>query len=146
MVMVIAVSIAIFTQLASKSPWSPVMNAWSADAVQPEFIKGRTPLARRGAVVFQLMQCRNCHALDGVGGQRGPELNRVATRLTESQLINQVLQGGGNMPAYGSALSPQQTTALVSFLETLHGNERPAQDASQELTDSQPMQLLGGRE
>jgi ubiquinol-cytochrome c reductase cytochrome b subunit len=50
------------------------------------------------------------------------------------------------MPAYGSALSPQQTTALVSFLETLHGNERPAQDASQELTDSQPMQLLGGRE
>jgi len=52
MVMVIASSIAIFTQLASKSPWSPVMNAWSADAVQPKFIKGRTPLVRQGAVVF----------------------------------------------------------------------------------------------
>jgi ubiquinol-cytochrome c reductase cytochrome b subunit len=146
MVMVIASSIAIFTQLASKSPWSPVMNAWSADAVQPKFIKGRTPLVRQGAVVFQLMQCRNCHSLDGVGGQRGPELNRVATRLTESQLIHQVLQGSGNMPAYGGALSPQQTTALASFLETLYGNERPAQDASQELTHSQPTQLSGGRE
>ena len=40
-----------------------------------------------------------------------------------SQLIHQVLQGGGNMPAYGSTLSPQQTTALVRFLETLNGNE-----------------------
>jgi ubiquinol-cytochrome c reductase cytochrome b subunit len=122
------------------------MNAWSADAVQPKFLKGRTPLERHGAIVFQQMQCRNCHSLDGVGGQRGPELDRVATRLTQSQMIRQVLQGGGNMPAYGSALSPQQTTALVRFLETMHGSERPAQDGSQELTQRQPAQKSGGSE
>ncbi|MEO6910057.1 MAG: hypothetical protein ABI158_03955, partial [Edaphobacter sp.] len=38
------------------------------------------------------------------------------------------------MPAYGSALSPAETTALVAFLKTLRGNDlRPAQDASRSL-------------
>jgi ubiquinol-cytochrome c reductase cytochrome b subunit len=39
--------------------------------------------------------------LGGVGGERGPELDRVAVELTQDQLIRQVIQGGGNMPAYG---------------------------------------------
>ena len=41
-------------------------------------------------------------------------------RLTRDQLIRQVIQGGGNMPAYGKNLSPAETTALVAFLATLH--------------------------
>jgi ubiquinol-cytochrome c reductase cytochrome b subunit len=53
--------------------------------------------------------------------------------MTEDQMIRQVLQGGGNMPAYGKNLSPAETTALVSFLKTLHpAGERPATDASQQ--------------
>lgn len=136
MVMVIAVSLGIFTRLAVSAPWSPVMNAWSADPVQPKYLQDRTPLERQGAVVFQEKQCRNCHAIEGLGGRRGPDLTYVATRLTEDQLIRQVLQGGGNMPAYGSALSPPQTTALVRFLETLNGNMRPARDASRKLASS----------
>lgn len=46
-------------------------------------------------------QCRNCHSLGELGGQRGPALDSVAVRLTQDQLIRQVIQGGGNMPAYG---------------------------------------------
>jgi len=76
-------------------------------------------------------QCHNCHALDGRGGQRGPALDAVAVRLTQDQLIRQVIQGGGNMPAYGKNLSPAETTALVAFLETLHpAGQAPARDAS----------------
>jgi ubiquinol-cytochrome c reductase cytochrome b subunit len=134
MVMMIAVSLGALTRLATYSPWSPIMDAWSADPVPPKFLKGRTPLERQGALVFQDKQCRDCHVLDGVGGMRGPNLDAVATRLTEDQLIRQVLQGGGNMPAYGSALSPPQTTALVRFLETLNGNRTPARDPSRALT------------
>ena len=52
----------------------------------------------------------------------------MATRLTEDQMIRQVLLGGGNMPAYGSTLSPAETTALVRFLDTLHPNYQPAAD------------------
>ncbi|HVC90164.1 MAG TPA: cytochrome b N-terminal domain-containing protein [Acidobacteriaceae bacterium] len=143
MVSVIAVSLSILTSLGQHPPWSPVMDAWSGDAVQPKYLKGRTPLQRQGALVFQQMQCRNCHALGGLGGQRGPDLDMVATRLSESELIRQVLQGGGNMPAYGNALSPPQVTALVSFLETLNGNERPAQNDVRRLMQSESAQSPG---
>ena len=74
----------------------------------------------RGAVVFQNKQCRNCHALGGEGGERGPSLDNVAARLTKDQLVRQVIQGGGNMPAYGKKLSPAEVEALVSFMATLH--------------------------
>jgi ubiquinol-cytochrome c reductase cytochrome b subunit len=56
----------------------------------------------------------------------------VATILTHDQLVRQVLQGGGNMPAYGKNLNPAEVTALIAFLETLHPPGRPpARDAAQ---------------
>jgi ubiquinol-cytochrome c reductase cytochrome b subunit len=107
------------------------MDAWSQDTVPVKYLQNLTPVQRQGAVIFQGMQCRNCHSLDDIGGRRGPMLDDVAVRLTEDQLIRQVVQGGGNMPAYGKNLSPPQVTALVKFLETLHPpNQRPARDAS----------------
>jgi len=55
-------------------------------------------------------------------------------RLTQDQLIRQVIQGGGNMPAYGKNLSPAETTALVAFLETLHpAGQAPAHTAAQDV-------------
>lgn len=70
----------------------------------------------------------------------GPALDLVATRLMEDQLIRQVLQGGGNMPAYGKNLSPSETAALVQFLETLHPiNQPPAIDASRQAAITEPI-------
>jgi ubiquinol-cytochrome c reductase cytochrome b subunit len=131
-VLVLAVALGSFTHLASSTPWSPKMDAWSGAPAPISELKGRSALERRGAIVFQAKQCRNCHALGGEGGMRGPALDEVAVRLTSDQLIRQVLQGGGNMPAYGKNLSPAETTALVAFLETLKPAGRaPAHDASQ---------------
>ena len=125
------VSLTALTHLGTYSPWSPVMDAWSSAPVPVKLLEGRSALERQGAVVFQAMQCRNCHSLGGEGGQRGPALDAVATRLTEDQLIRQVLQGRGNMPAYGKNLSPPETTALVAFLKTLcPAGQAPARDAS----------------
>src|SRR3974390_2387216 len=127
--LLVFVSLAAFTRLGLYCPWSPIMDAWSSAPVPQKFLAGRSPLERAGAVVLQGKQCRNCHALGGEGGLRGPALDAVATRLTEDQLFRQVLQGGGNMPAYGKNLSPAETTAPVSLLKTLHpAGERPAQD------------------
>jgi ubiquinol-cytochrome c reductase cytochrome b subunit len=127
----VAVMWGVFTHLATYTPWSPVMNAWSGDTIPPKLVHSVSPTERQGAVIFQAKQCRNCHAIGGEGGQRGPALDDVATRLTEDQLIRQVIQGGGNMPAYGKNLSPSEVTALVRFLDTLHPpNEQPATDAS----------------
>jgi ubiquinol-cytochrome c reductase cytochrome b subunit len=103
-------------------PWSPQMDAWSAVPTPVDYVRGRAPIALQGALVIQNKQCRTCHSLGGQGGERGPALDGVATRLTRDQLIRQVLQGDGNMPAYGKNLSPSEVNALVAFLETL----RPA--------------------
>jgi ubiquinol-cytochrome c reductase cytochrome b subunit len=143
---IILVSLAAFTYLGTYAPWSPVMNAWSNAPVPAQFLTGRSPLERQGAIVLQAKQCRNCHALGGLGGERGPALDRIATRLTGDELIRQVLQGGGNMPAYGNNLSPAETTALVAFLKTLHpANERPALDASREGLAPQAAAAPAGR-
>jgi ubiquinol-cytochrome c reductase cytochrome b subunit len=130
-VLLVAVGLAALTHLAQRTPWSPVMDAWSSEPIPPKDLVGRTAVERQGALVFQVKQCHNCHALDGQGGERGPALDDVALRLTEDELIRQVIQGGGNMPAYGKNLSPAETTALVAFLKTLHpAGQTPAHDAS----------------
>ena len=130
-VLLIAITLGTFTHLAEFAPWSPHMNAWSGDPVPPQFLHSKTALERQGALVFQVKQCRNCHSLGESGGRRGPELDNVAVRLTEDQLIRQVIQGGGNMPAYGKNLNPAETTALVAFLKTLHpAGQAPARDFS----------------
>jgi ubiquinol-cytochrome c reductase cytochrome b subunit len=133
-VLLVAITLSSFTHLAGYTPWSPHMNAWSGDPIPKRFLHGATALERQGALVFQVKQCRNCHALGNLGGQRGPELDTVAVRLTQDQLIRQVIQGGGNMPAYGKNLSPAETTALVAFLQTLHPAGQPAaRDAAREV-------------
>ena len=111
--------IGVLTYMGDTSPWSPKMEAWSTDAVPVQYVQTRTPLEMHGALVFQNKQCRNCHSLGGEGGMRGPALDAVATRLTKDEMIRQVIQGGGNMPAYGKKLSPAEVDALVSFLATL---------------------------
>jgi len=130
--LLVAVSLAVFTHLATYSPWSPVMDAWSGELLPVSYLNGLSPLQRQGVLVFQDKQCHNCHEIGGLGGKRGPDLTRVATRMTHDQLVRQVIQGGGNMPAYAKNLNPAEVTALVSFLETLHPPNQPkARDAAQ---------------
>jgi ubiquinol-cytochrome c reductase cytochrome b subunit len=137
MLAVIAVTLGVFTRLGTYTPWSPIMDAWTSDPIPLAYLHDRTPLERQGAIVLQDKQCRNCHSIGGAGGLRGPALDAIAARMTEDQMVRQVLQGGGNMPAYGNALNPSETTALVRFLTTLRGNDlSPATDASRHLVPS----------
>jgi ubiquinol-cytochrome c reductase cytochrome b subunit len=112
----------VLTYQGATAPWSPVMTAWSGDPVPENIVRRSTPLQLQGALVFQNKNCRNCHALEGSGGRRGPDLTTVGTRLTRGQLIDQVSNGtpgGGDMPAYGRQIRPAEMTALVAFLESL---------------------------
>ena len=130
-VILIYLCVIMLTYAGLTGPWSPHMDAWSGNPIKPELIKGRTPLELQGALVFQNMQCRNCHAIGGEGGHRGPDLTAIGTIQTEPQLVRQVLQGGGNMPAYGKNLSPEQIRALTAYLVSLRPpNTAPAQDSA----------------
>lgn len=130
-VLLAAVGLGTLTHLGTFTPWSPMMDAWSGDPIPAKYLAGRSALERQGALIFQAKQCHNCHALGGVGGMRGPALDQVAIQLTADQLVRQVIQGGGNMPAYGKNLNFSETNALVAFLETLHpAGQAAAIDAS----------------
>src|SRR5262245_30720853 len=130
-VLLIVLTVVTLASLGLIVPWSPIMDAWSGVPTPVRYVKGRTPLELQGALVLQNKQCRNCHDLGGEGGRRGPALDGVATRLTHDQLIRQVLQGGGNMPAYGKNLTPAEVNALVAFMRTLRPeNEPPARTAT----------------
>jgi ubiquinol-cytochrome c reductase cytochrome b subunit len=133
-VAVIFTVLGVLTYYGASEPWSPVMDAWSGDPIPPQLVSARTPLQLQGAVVLQNKQCRNCHALDGLGGRRGPDLSGVGTRLSREQLIDQISNGtpgGGNMPAYGKQIRPAEMVALVDFLVSLRppGHE-PARTAA----------------
>jgi ubiquinol-cytochrome c reductase cytochrome b subunit len=125
-VMLALLTVGLLAYSGTFTPWSPHMEAWSNAPTPFAELKGRTPLELQGAVLIQSKQCRNCHSLGGEGGLRGPALDTVATRLTGDQLIRQVIQGSGNMPAYGKNLRPAEVTALVAFMETLRPSYQPA--------------------
>jgi ubiquinol-cytochrome c reductase cytochrome b subunit len=130
-VTLIFLAIGTLTWLGTYSPWSPLMEAWTEAPIPPDYVKGRTPLELQGALLIQYKQCRNCHALGGQGGLRGPALDDTATRLTPDQIVRQIVQGGGNMPAYGKNLSPAEVNAIVAFLASMHPpHEPPARDSS----------------
>jgi ubiquinol-cytochrome c reductase cytochrome b subunit len=127
-VLIGGITLAVLSYEGMVAPWSPIMTAWSGQPVPVEVVQRSSPKELAGAAVFQNKNCRNCHALDGVGGQRGPDLSAVGVRLTRDQLINQVSNGtpgGGNMPAYGRHISPAEMDALASFLVSLRPAGRP---------------------
>ncbi len=133
-VIVAYTALGVLTYQGVTSPWSPVMTAWSGDPVPENMVKNSSPLRLQGAALFQNKDCRNCHALDGIGGKRGPDLTAVGTRLTRDQIIDQISNGtpgGGNMPAYGKQISPVEMMALVEFLSNLRpAGEREARPAN----------------
>ena len=57
-------------------------------------------------------------AIAGTGGQLGPDLSAVGSRLTREQLEWRILSGRRNMPAYGTTIQPTNLNALVDFLQS----------------------------
>jgi ubiquinol-cytochrome c reductase cytochrome b subunit len=110
------VSVAALVTIGSAAPWSPELGPV---ALPPSVTRGLDPTATMGAHNFEVRGCISCHQVAGAGGERGPNLTNVGTRLSPDQMTWRILNGGHNMPAYGSTLSPEETSSLVAFLGTL---------------------------
>jgi ubiquinol-cytochrome c reductase cytochrome b subunit len=106
-------SVAVLVGLGSAAPWSPDL---SDPPLPPSVVLSSPP----GAALFEQKGCINCHRIAGVGGQRGPDLTQVGSQLTTDQLTWRILNGGRNMPAYGTSLTPRDVEALVAFLSAQH--------------------------
>lgn len=113
-----ALSIGVLVRIGDIAPWSPSL---VVPPLPASVTASLNPSQRHGAELFQRMGCHQCHAVAGTGGLRGPDLTTVGARLTRPQLITRVLNGGVNMPAYAGAISPQDLSDLIDFLQTLKG-------------------------
>ncbi|MGH2443726.1 MAG: cytochrome b N-terminal domain-containing protein [Chloroflexota bacterium] len=106
--------------LGYAEPWKPILTSNSTKApVLPVAVYAKLPAtAQMGAHLMSREACLACHQINGVGGQRGPGLDTVASQLTYGELIWRIAHGGGGMPPFGNTLTPKQVTELVAFLET----------------------------
>ena len=114
-VVLFGISVTALVNLGSSAPWSPDLGDLTLPAA---VVQGLSPDAAAGAQSFEQRGCINCHRIAGVGGQRGPELTHIGSKLSSDELTWRILNGGRNMPAYGTTLSPQEVSSLVAFLST----------------------------
>jgi ubiquinol-cytochrome c reductase cytochrome b subunit len=98
-----------------RSPWAPNFDAKPITAAQ---LGTGDPTVARGAALFHDKGCQYCHAIDGQGGIRGPDLSHIADRLTAGDMAAIIARGVGTMPAYANTLTPDEMNALVTFLAT----------------------------
>jgi ubiquinol-cytochrome c reductase cytochrome b subunit len=112
---VFAVCIPVLIATGYIAPWSP---AQTNVTLPPSVTASLSGAEAAGANQFQIRGCINCHMIAGAGGLRGPNLTHVGSRLSPDQLTWRILNGGTNMPAYGTTLSPDDLDALVAFLSS----------------------------
>lgn len=122
-VLLSVVSVAVMARKGEIAPWSPRF-------LPPEVATSKLPplsaQANEGRLLFNQMACHDCHTIAGTGGLRGPNLTSIGDRLTPDQLTWRILNGGYNMPAYGTILSPSQVQNLVAFLSALKVSSQTA--------------------
>jgi len=111
----ILISIGALWIAGNRADWSP---DFKAKALTPEVVGATSGPIARGGEIFSQRGCIFCHVISGHGGRRGPELSAVGNRLTSQQLTIRILNGGYNMPSYGSILKAGEVQDLVEFLQS----------------------------
>jgi ubiquinol-cytochrome c reductase cytochrome b subunit len=106
----------------ANSPWSPNFDP----PPLPEKVVGATsgPVFA-GAKAFRDRGCLNCHLIDGYGGRRGPDLTYVGDKLSESDIVIRIVNGGVNMPALGKVVTPEELAQITAFLQSRKRPIRP---------------------
>jgi len=110
--------------IGAVSPWSPNFEAQPLPAEEVGSAEQLTRLGLDpaqvavGARAFHDKGCLNCHLVDGFGGRRGPNLSHVGDRLSESDMVIRISNGGRNMPGYAIILKPDELGNLVTFLRS----------------------------
>jgi len=114
------VSLVVLSIQGYQANWSPQIDAEQTAPIPADVMARITSAdAANGSQLFQQKGCHTCHAIEGGGGRKGPDLTYVGNRLNQSELIVRILNGGNNMPAFGGNITDQQLNQLVAFLQTL---------------------------
>lgn len=77
--------------------------------------------AQDGQQLYQ-QNCAGCHGNEG-GGGTGPALAGNGALRDAERTVDQIVNGGDGMPAYGGRLSNEQIAAVASYIRTSWGND-----------------------
>jgi ubiquinol-cytochrome c reductase cytochrome b subunit len=123
-VVIAAFSTLVLMYTGYKEPWKPfLVNGSNPPQLAAKSLRTTTgqslsSTALAGGHLMSVEGCTACHQINGLGGQRGPNLSQVGDRRTYGQLVLRIARGGGGMPSYGNVLKPSQVNQLVTYLET----------------------------
>jgi len=109
------IAYASLTVAGIESPWVPKLEGGTLPA---SVTQGLAEPERRGADLFVSKACFACHAIQGAGGRRGPDLSHVASRLNRDQITARIATGGGGMPAFAGSVTPSELDDVTTFLLT----------------------------
>ncbi|RYY30156.1 MAG: c-type cytochrome [Sphingobacteriaceae bacterium] len=101
--------------LGEKAPWSP---RFESKPLTVANIHSSDTEVEGGAALFYNKGCLYCHRINDQGGLKGPNLSQIALQLSTGDMIIRIVNGGGNMPAYGGILNKKELTAVVAFLKS----------------------------
>jgi ubiquinol-cytochrome c reductase cytochrome b subunit len=104
-----------FWVAGQRADWSP---NFEVPPLPASVVRSTDPTVVEGARLFHEKGCEYCHAIEGQGGKRGPDLSDVRSRMQPDQIAARITNGSLNMPAYARTLTPEQVNTLVRFLST----------------------------
>lgn len=70
---------------------------------------------KAGAAIFT-ENCSVCHGTKGSGGATGPSLQEPELAEEEGDVVQQIVEGGEGMPAFGEQLSDQEIADVASYV------------------------------
>jgi putative heme-binding domain-containing protein len=89
---------------------------YSTDAYKETLYGGRWWQGREVFNANAAAQCVRCHAVDGAGGQVGPALDDIATKLSREEILESLIEPSARIaPGYGSV------TLTLKDGETVNG-------------------------
>lgn len=108
-------ALAALTAIGLRVPWTPV----ESEPLGPAALGVETGPVLAGAQVFHAKGCPYCHIALGEGGRYGPDLTRVAARMSPEEITVRIVMGYRDMPPYRDALSFEELDAILVFLRAL---------------------------
>jgi mono/diheme cytochrome c family protein len=73
-----------------------------------------------GALLFRDKGCSYCHGLAGQGTEKAPSLANVGKTRKPAEIANQIQNGGKTMPAFKTALTPDELSNVIAYLRAKH--------------------------